>query len=932
MNKKKLKLLGILAVANFFIITNIFMLHLGSKYNNISKITSPLVKLNTNKKGNIEGIYLNPTLLFSKKLKSNYQNNYLKLYVAIMGTIGYFLFFKTKKKELDYYGTAKFASSKEIEEMKILDSSDGVILGLTKDDKLISHNGVEHIMVMAPTRSGKGVGCVLPTLWTWRSSIIVNDIKGECWDLTSGFRRSVLGQKCIYFNPMDDSGEGISYNPLALVKVGTGSEQEDARLVASTLIDIDGKGESDHWISSAINLLTAVILHVKYVNINATFLDVMEFLADPKEPLVDKLGRVIAKKLDDMGDVVDDERYTPFNHYNSLKEQMKNNLSFLELYNQKTTLHPIVGSTFSTMFATPDKERGSIFSSCLNKLGIFKDPRIMKNIGRTDITPREIMDNRISLYLITPPRAINMTRPLFRLIITQTIFELTDKMEFGNRKKIDKEKNKKPVPPKNDNKSKSDEEKNKRILFLIDEFPALGNLSLLETALAYIAGYGLKVLLITQAISQLQKIYGKENSIIANCHCQLYYTPNDSETPKLISDMLGTKTITIKTQSKSKGVVTYSENYQSRALMTAGEVRTLPYEETLLMITGKNPIHGKKLFWFKHEKFKNNVNYNIPYKSYLNLVEELENLGFTEYVLEYLIYLVGTWKILKELIEKNGKKLFLKEILYGCVVPEVDKEITEYKSKSDEEKKVLKEKVLKEILPKAEQKYFKEYLADFSDKDYIRYLIEKTLPQDRLEEKLEENLKLFEANLPSKDRIKKQIISSLKNLKTEDNQAMYLDKDIPVIEDKTCEYVLKSLSNDYSITELLIDINIIIERVKNYDKFIEMLVAEKKSIPKIISEIGVKKVKKLEPEKDNKEEIFLQEINSKSERKNSINIYRNFKKLKEIKVEEEIMEEIQEESNSLKVYKNFQKNKIIEAGMNEFKENNNISDDELVEY
>ena len=111
-----------------------------------------------------------------------------------------------------------------------------------------------------------------------------------------------------------------------------------------------------------------------------------------------------------------------------------------------------------------------------------------------------------------------------------------------------------------------------------------------------------------------------------------------------------------------------------------------------------------------------------------------------------------------------------------------------------------------------------------------------------------------------------------------------------------------------------------------------MLVAEKKSIPKIISEIGVKKVKKLEPEKDNKEEIFLQEINSKSERKNSINIYRNFKKLKEIKVEEEIMEEIQEESNSLKVYKNFQKNKIIEAGMNEFKENNNISDDELVEY
>ena len=112
----------------------------------------------------------------------------------------------------------------------------------------------------------------------------------------------------------------------------------------------------------------------------------------------------------------------------------------MELYNENTTLHPVVGSTFSSLMNTPDKERGSIISSCVNKLKIFGDPRIMKNVCRTDITPKDIMKNRISLYLITPPRAIDMTRPLFRLIITQTIFELTDKMEFGNRKKLDFEK------------------------------------------------------------------------------------------------------------------------------------------------------------------------------------------------------------------------------------------------------------------------------------------------------------------------------------------------------------------------------------------------------------------------------------------------------------------------------------------------------------
>ena len=217
---------------------------------------------------------------------------------------------------------------------------------------------------------------------------------------------------------------------------------------------------------------------------------------------------------------------------------------------QETYLHPIIGSTFATIFSTPDKERGSIFSTCINKLSIFKDPRVMVNIKKTDIVPKDLMNNRISLYLITPPKAIQMTKPLFRLIITQTIYELTDKMEFNNRKKVDEEKVKKPFdfkekmenfiykdPPKN-----PETLKNKKVLFLIDEFPALGNLSLFEQALAYIGGYGLKSLLIVQSINQLNKIYGKDNSIIDNCRVQLYFTPNDKDTPKMISDMMVLRT------------------------------------------------------------------------------------------------------------------------------------------------------------------------------------------------------------------------------------------------------------------------------------------------------------------------------------------------------------------------------------------------------
>ncbi|WP_349764263.1 type IV secretory system conjugative DNA transfer family protein [Fusobacterium sp. SYSU M8D902] len=820
---KKKKFLIMLELLFLLLLNNLFMYSLGNKYINITNILKPTLILNKNKIGNNEGIYFNLFLLFNKNLSSKEQENFKKF--LLFGNLGLFYFiYIYKKQKLDYYGTAEFANNNEIKDMKILDPSDGVILGLTQDNKLISHNGVEHLMVMAPTRSGKGVNTVLPTLWTWKSSVIINDIKGECWDLTSGFRRSVLGQKCVYFNPMDSSGEGICYNPLALVKVGTGSEQEDSRVIAMTLIDVDGKGEADHWISSAINLLTAVIIHVKYVNINATFLDVMKFLTDPNEPLIDKMGRVLAKKLNEYGETIDDDTYQVFNHYETLKNQIGTNLDFMELYNELTTLHPLVGSTFSSLMNTPDKERGSIISSCVNKLKIFGDPRIMKNIQSSDITPRDIMNNKISLYLITPPRAIDMTRPLFRLIITQTIFELTDKMEFGNRKKIEKEKQTLVKKFKENlfnffqkKEEKKENSKNKRILFLIDEFPALGNLGLLEKALAYIAGYGLKVLLITQAISQLNKIYGKDNSIIANCHGQLYFTPNDSETPKLISDMLGTKTIKIETKSKTKGQITYSENYQSRALMTQGEVRTLPFEDTILIITGKKPIHGKKLFWFKHEKFKNNVNYNIPYKSYLELLEKIEKEGYDEYVLEYLIYKKNGYKPLKVIIDNLGQDKFIEEILK--LDKNYQKKMDNFFNLSEKEKEEKKNKIAFSLLKKHYGKrraneLLSEYLDDFRDEEFISCLITQ---DGNLEQMLDRNLKDIEEKLNIKEKLNVFIIHELKKKKI-------MDSNLPIIS-TILPFLLKKVNENYSFENLKIDLSKIISDF-DFNKFITIFLED----------------------------------------------------------------------------------------------------------
>ena len=108
----------------------------------------------------------------------------------------------------------------------------------------------------------------------------------------------------------------------------------------------------------------------------------------------------------------------------------------MDLYLQDTNLHPLVGSTFATIFATPDKERGSIFSTCINKLAIFKDPRVMRNIQNADITPKEIMNNRISLYLITPPKAIKMTKPFSDLFLLKQSTSLLIKWNLTTEKKL----------------------------------------------------------------------------------------------------------------------------------------------------------------------------------------------------------------------------------------------------------------------------------------------------------------------------------------------------------------------------------------------------------------------------------------------------------------------------------------------------------------
>ena len=527
------------------------------------------------------------------------------------------------KKQLDLHGTARWATREELKEMNVYSpTNEGVVIGCDEKGNILRNNGVEHLLLVAGTRQGKGINTAIPTGLNWTDSMVVTDIKGELWGLTAGYRQEILKQKVLHFNPVDMEGISCSYNPLDFIKIGTFKEIQDATVVAQTLVDTEGKAESDHWTGSAINFLIGVLLHVKYENPNANLGDVVDFLNPLDMPLMHHIADILGFPREG------EEEPTVSYSFNHLKH-FENKELFKELHGKDTSTHPTVAQKFSAIFTTPDKERGSIISTTNKKLETFLDPLIRKHIKKSDFTVQDLMNEKVTLYLVVPPEAINRCRPLLRLIITQMVYGLTKTMKFENKRKTVKDKiydSIKGIKEKIESYIFIKPKKN-RILFMLDEFPSLGKLEIVESAMSYIAGYGLKVLLIAQSLKQLEKIYGKANFFKANCSIQIYLTPNEIEDAEQMSKTLGNKTVRI-FNKQIKGafdfIPTRTESLVGRPLMMASEIMTMPFENLLIFITGKRPIYGKKLMYFKNKKYLSKL-YRTPKESDSMIIENLDN-------------------------------------------------------------------------------------------------------------------------------------------------------------------------------------------------------------------------------------------------------------------------------------------------------------------
>jgi type IV secretion system protein VirD4 len=453
----------------------------------------------------------------------------------------------------------------------------------------LQHTGAEHILCFAPTRSGKGVGLVLPTLLDgWMDSVVVHDIKGENFALTAGYRKS-QGHYILKFSPGSTSDEGCHFNPLDAVRVGTQYEVKDVQNIATMIVDPDGKGLNDHWQKTGFALLTSVILHVLYAMPDKTLRGVAAYLNDPTLESVDVAFERMMQTVHDP----DDE------------------FGWLDGNNQPTQVHPVIAQSAREMLNKADNEKSGVISTMMSFLSLYRDPIVAKWTEYSDfrITDLQDADRPVSLYLVTSPEDKGRLKPLIRLILNQIASQFTAEERLvadgGRIKCIGKH----------------------RLLLLLDEFPSLGKMDIFQDSIAFLAGYNVKLYLITQDIAQLEDEghgYGKAGAkaIIGNCHVRVAYAPNQVETAKWISDMLGTRTVTLENDNQSfdgsilaqqKGYST-SVQYQSRPLLTADEVMTLrgPVKEgsaikapgdMLVFSAGFSPIYGQQLLYFQNPEW-----------------------------------------------------------------------------------------------------------------------------------------------------------------------------------------------------------------------------------------------------------------------------------------------------------------------------------------
>lgn len=444
------------------------------------------------------------------------------------------------------HGAARWAGAREIDGAN-LRAADGVILG-RQGGRLLSFGGEEHVMLYAPTRTGKGVGLVIPNLLAWPGSVVVLDIKRENWAATAGWRAE-HGHAVHLFDPLDPAGRTARFNPLGHIERTDPLQvidelQKIAAMLFPTPINAD-----PFWAEAA---------RIGLVGVGA-------YLAEtPERPFT--LGAVYAELT--QGDA-----------RTRLTAIVKTRTA------SGRPLSAGCASALNDFCSASENTFASIKQTITARMNLWLSPRVCAATESSDFDLRQIRSRRMAIYLAVSPDNLERAAPLYNLLFQQLI-DLNTRQAPGPGER--------QVP----------------VLVLLDEFARLGQAMTLAHGFSYVAGYGLRLMAVLQSPAQLRAQYGADlaEEIMANCGVEVAFAPKELKVARDLSDRLGSWTYRARSRSRpagfSSGRRSLSESDQRRPLMLPQELIQMPPGEMIVLRAGLPPIKARKIVYWRERVFR----------------------------------------------------------------------------------------------------------------------------------------------------------------------------------------------------------------------------------------------------------------------------------------------------------------------------------------
>lgn len=445
------------------------------------------------------------------------------------------------------HGDARFARDREIRAAGLRAES-GIVVG-KKGSRYLIFPGSQHVLMAAPSRSGKGVGVVIPNLLSWRDSVVVLDIKLENWNITSKFRAR-CGQSVHLFNPASEDGATCGWNPLSYLSEDPAWRVNDIQKIAGFLFP-DVPGEDPIWTGSSRSLFLGVVLFIlETPGLPATLGEVLRQVTTSEEP---------AKR---------------FHAIIQEREQAGNPLS------------PACVRALSDFIGTSPNTRTSVRKTFTSRLELWFNPLVDAATSFNSFDLRDIRRRRMSIYVGVTPDNLSRLQPLLNLFFQQLI-------DLNTRE----------LP-------ELDPSLKHQCLLLMDEFRAIGKIEVLARGVAYIAGYGLRMLPIIQSPAQIREVYGEHEAetFSTNHALHIVFAPREQRVAQEISEALGNQTWKVKSQSRSRAFskgknASESESEQRRPLLLPQEVKAMGRQREIVLMEDVLPILCDKIVYHRDETF-----------------------------------------------------------------------------------------------------------------------------------------------------------------------------------------------------------------------------------------------------------------------------------------------------------------------------------------